>query len=218
MQRTLRVAAIVLAAGSSQRMGGRNKLLLPVGDQPLVRHVVATILQSRADPVLVVLGHEAEAVGAVLGGLPVRLVYNERYAAGMTTSIQAGVAAAPQDVAGYMICLSDLPLLEVAEYNRLLEVFQEGLRRDPACIVVPEFEGQQGNPVLFSAHYRASILAETGLEGCRELVRRHLEHVLRVAMPTDHILRDVDTPEAFMALQAFYKTAFKEQGKGERWP
>ncbi len=200
MNPTERVAAVVLAAGTSQRMGGRNKLLLPFGDQPLVRHVVTTILASRADPVLVVLGHEAEAVRTALAGLPILFVHNPRYAEGMTTSIQAGVAAAPADVLGYMICLSDLPLVESAEYDRLIDAFQEAHARDPACIVVPEFEGQRGNPVLFAAHYRTAILAEERLTGCRGLVQRHPEHVVRVSMPTDHILRDMDTAEMFAAL------------------
>ncbi len=200
MNPTDRVAAIVLAAGSSRRMGGRNKLLLPFGGRPLVRHVVTTILASRADPVLVVLGHEAEAVRAALAELPVTFVYNPRHAEGMTTSIQAGVAAAPADVLGYMICLSDLPLIEAAEYDRLINAFREAHARDPACIVVPEFEGRRGNPVLFAAHYRAAILAEERLTGCRGLVQRHPEHVVRVPMPTDHILQDIDTPKAFAAL------------------
>ncbi len=201
MNATNRVAAIVLAAGSSRRMGGRNKLLLPFRGQPLVRHVVTTILNSQADPVLVVLGHEAEAVRAALADLPIGFTYNPRHAEGMTTSIQAGVAAAPADVLGYMICLSDLPLIETAEYDRLLEAFRKALARDPACIVVPEFQGQRGNPVLFAASYRAAILAEERLTGCRGLVRRYPEHVVRVAMPTDHILQDIDTPEAFEVLR-----------------
>jgi len=200
MQQMLRVAAVVLAAGSSRRMGGRNKLLLPFGDAPLVRHVVTTILQSQANPVLVVLGHEAEAIRATLADLPVRFVPNPYHTAGMTTSIQAGVAATPADVLGYMICLSDLPLIETAEYDLLIEAFRQAHARNPYCIVVPEFNGQRGNPVLFSAHYRAAILAEERLTGCRGLVQRYPEHVVRVPMATDHILQDIDTPEAFAAL------------------
>ncbi|SHK29315.1 nucleotidyltransferase family protein [Rhodothermus profundi] len=204
MNATGRVVAIVLAAGSSRRMGGRNKLLLPFGDQPLVRHVVTTILDSQAAPVVVVLGYEAAAVREALANLPVAFVYNPRYAEGMTTSIQAGVAAAPADAHGYMICLSDLPLIEASEYDQLIEAFQRAYVRDPACIIVPEFNGQRGNPVLFAAYYRKAILSEQRLTGCRGLVQRHPEHVVRVAMATDHILQDLDTPEAFEALRRIH--------------
>lgn len=201
MNATGRVVAIVLAAGSSRRMGGRNKLLLPFGGQPLVRHVVTTILDSQAVSVVVVLGYEAAAVRDALADLPVTFVYNPRHTEGMTTSIQAGVAAAPADAHGYMICLSDLPLIEASEYNRIIAAFQRAYARDPACIIVPEFNGQRGNPVLFAAYYRKAILSEQRLTGCRGLVQGHPEHVVRVAMPTDHILRDIDTPEAFEALR-----------------
>lgn len=200
MDATDRIAAIVLAAGSSRRMGGRNKLLVPRGGCPLVRHVVTTILKSQADPVVVVLGHEAEAVRTVLADLPVTFVFNPRHTEGMTTSIQAGVAAVSTDVLGYMICLSDQPLIEASEYDRLIDAFRQAYSSNRTCIVVPEFEGRRGNPVLFSACYRQDILAVTQRTGCRSLVSRHAAQVVRVTMSTDHVLQDIDTPEALAAL------------------
>ena len=95
--------AIVLAAGSSRRMG-KNKLLLPYKGRPLLAYVVGNILAAKLGSVIVVTGHEAELIGEALKGLPVKLVHNPRYEEGMTSSIQTGVAAAA-DGEGYMICL-----------------------------------------------------------------------------------------------------------------
>lgn len=189
------VSAIVLAAGTSQRMGAANKLLLPYHGRPLVRHVVRTVAASAADEVIVVVGHEAGRVRDALVGLPVRIVHNDRYAEGMTTSIQTGVGAASPDGAGYMICLSDLPLIEPADLDRLIAAFRDA--EDERRIVMPVFEGRQGNPVLFASAHRAEILAHDEPDGCRAIVRRHREHVLRVEMPDDHVLLDIDTPDAY---------------------
>lgn len=189
------VSAIVLAAGSSQRMGSVNKLLLPYDGRPLVRHVAETIAASAADEVIVVVGHEADRVRAALAGLPVRIVHNEWHAEGMTTSIQAGVGAASPDSAGFMICLSDLPLIESADLDHLITAFRDA--GDERGIVVPVFEGQRGNPVLFASAYRSEMLAHDEPEGCRNLIRRHRDCLIRVEMPNDHVLRDIDTPEAY---------------------
>ena len=94
MEGSPKVTAVLLAAGTSTRMGGVNKLLLPVGGMPLVRRSVETLLRASVGEVVVVLGHEAERVRAAVGALPVRCVVNAAYASGMTSSIQAGVRAA----------------------------------------------------------------------------------------------------------------------------
>lgn len=194
------IAAIVLAAGESRRMGGQNKLLLPLGEKTFIERVVETILDSRADQVIVVLGHQAERVQAKLEGLDVDVVTNPRYREGMTTSIHAGVRAASSEVDGFMICLSDLPLIEAEELNRLIEAFNRGVGEDAGKIVVPVFQGQRGNPVLFPALYRPDILAHRGLMGCRGIVKQNPERVMEVEMPTDHVLHDVDTQEAYQRL------------------
>ena len=191
------ITALVLAAGASRRMGDRNKLLLPFRGRPLIEHVVRTVLAARVGEVVVVLGHEAERVRDALRDLPVAFAHNERFEEGMTTSIQAGLAAASPDAAGYLICLSDLPLIEPAELDRLVTAFERAREADARAIGVPAFEGRRGNPVLFAAHYRPDLLAHRGMTGCKGIVRQHPEHVVEVEMDTDHVLQDVDTPEAY---------------------
>lgn len=194
------ITAILLAAGESRRMGRVNKLLLPVGETTLVERMAHTVRQSKADEVLVVLGHEADRVRAALAGHDVTFVINDRYREGMTTSIQAGVRAASPEAAGFLICLSDLPLIEPEELNRLLAAFEQAARDDQRSIVVPTFEGRRGNPVLFAASYKPDLLRHQGLRGCKEIVEQNPRHVLDVAMTTDHVLRDVDTMDAYQRL------------------
>ncbi len=197
------ITAIVLAAGESRRMGRANTLLLPFGETTLSARVVRTVRQSEAGDVIVVLGHEADRVRAVLEGDGVTIVENDRYREGMTTSIHAGVRAASPEAVGFMICLSDLPLIEPEELNRLIAVFEEAARSNERPIVVPTFESRRGNPVLFSAFYKPELLDHKGLMGGKEIVKQNPHHVLEVAMATDHVLRDVDTMEAYQRLVDF---------------
>ncbi len=196
------VSAIVLAAGESTRMGADNKLLLPFRGQPLIKHIVRTVLQSETDEVLVVLGHQAGCVREALAAYDVTFAHNPRYREGMTTSIQAGVQAASAHAAGFMICLSDLPMIEPAELNQVMAAFREAAARDPQPIIRPVHQGKPGNPVIFSAPYKPAILAHQDLRGCQALVKQNHAHVITVEMATDHVLRDVDTPEAYRSLDS----------------
>ena len=195
------ITAIVLAAGESKRMGAANKLLLPFGETTLIGRVVSAVTASATGEVLVVVGHEAEAVREALVGHPVTFVHNAHYREGMTTSIHAGVAAASPEASGFMICLSDLPLIEPGELDQLIDAFEGRVREDPQCIVIPVHAGRRGNPVLFSAAYQPAILTHAGLMGCKGIVKQNPAHVLEVSLPTDHILRDIDPPAAYEALR-----------------
>ncbi len=106
------ITAIILAAGESRRYGHANKLFLPYRDKTLIEHTVDVVSASRVTELVVVLGHEAERVRAVLGDRQIVIVENPSYRQGMVTTIQAGIRAAWAGIDGWMICLSDLPLLE----------------------------------------------------------------------------------------------------------
>ena len=198
--KTSSVSAIVLAAGESRRMGAKNKLLLPYKGKAVIAHVVEAILASDVHQVHVVVGHEQDRVRTALQGYSVSFVENPDYAQGMGTSIRAGVRHAKEDVAGYMICLSDLPLITADEYSHLADAFLTQYKENAHSITVPRFEGQRGNPVTLSSVYRPAMLSHQGIMGCRGIVKQHPEHVAFVEMSTDNVLRDVDTPEAYQGL------------------
>ncbi len=191
----MNINAIVLAAGLSRRMGAANKLLLPYGRKTVVETVVSKILTSNPETTIVVLGHEGSAVRAALQHLPVQFVDNPDYATGMTTSIQCGVRAAGPGAV--MICLSDMPLIEPEAYFFLQTVFKERLPDDPDAIIMPQYNGQKGNPVIFSETYRSAILAHTDPEGCKSIVQANREHLVLVNLNTAAILEDMDYPEDY---------------------
>jgi molybdenum cofactor cytidylyltransferase len=192
------ISAVVLAAGLSTRMG-RNKLLLSFQDKALVARVADTLLASRIDEVIVVLGHETEKVRAELQGKPVRLVHNPDYQDGLSTSVRTGVDAVSPDADGIMICLADQPLLEPADVNRIIEGFAEAKQVNKS-IVVPFFKGERGNPVILDASLRVAILGIVGDVGCKGVIKRYPEKVYAIEMENDHVVRDVDDVQAYERL------------------
>lgn len=198
----LKVSAIVLAAGESKRMAGRNKLLLPLEEKTIVECAVDAILEARVDDVIVVLGHEAAAIQKVLQKRALRFTFNPNFRGGMASSIQAGVAALAPSAQTVMIALADQPLITTAEINFLIAEFA---RTTEKSIGVPTFNGQRGNPVLFDLRYREELLALQGEVGGKSILARHPEAILEVALPAGNILVDADTPEAYARLSAATK-------------
>ncbi|MGH6675028.1 MAG: nucleotidyltransferase family protein, partial [Xanthobacteraceae bacterium] len=188
------IAAIVLAAGRSRRMAPDNKLLIigPSG-KPIITRVVDNVLSSQARPILVVTGHQADEVEQALGGRPVRIVHAADYAAGLSASLKAGIAAVPPECPGALICLGDMPLVTGRMIDRLLATFDPDEGR---AIVLPNFRGKQGNPMLWDRRFFSEIAGITGDIGARHLISRHMEQVAEVEMADEAVLRDIDTPEA----------------------
>ncbi|MEZ4887282.1 MAG: nucleotidyltransferase family protein [Chitinophagales bacterium] len=193
------ITAIILAAGLSRRMGERNKLLLPIGGQTLIEKTVNTILQSNAEEIIVVVGHESVKLLHILKEKPVKMIKNPLYSLGMTTSIQAGVRSASKDSQGYMIVLGDLVHIQAKELDLLMHTFQNILEEenDSTPIVVPVFEGKRGNPILFHHHFREAILQHSDMNGCKGIIDTNSDCVVTVEMSSNHVLKDIDTPEDY---------------------
>jgi molybdenum cofactor cytidylyltransferase len=194
-----RIAAIVLAAGRSTRMGGPNKLLEEIGGRPLVRIAAEEAVASRARPVIVVTGYQRERVETALAGLAVQCVHNPHFAEGLSTSLKAGLAAVPADVDGAIICLGDMPQVSAALIDRLIAAF------DPergALVVVPTSKGRRGNPVVWSRRFFPELVALEGDVGARHLIERYGEAVTEVPLSGDAAFVDVDTPETLEQVKA----------------
>jgi molybdenum cofactor cytidylyltransferase len=193
------IAALVLAAGRSTRMGGPNKLVAEIGGKPLVRIAAEQALASRAKPVIVVTGHQREQVEAALTGLPVRLVHNPDFADGLATSVKAGIAAVPGAADGAVICLGDMPQVDAALINRLIEAFAP---EQGALAVIPTIDGKRGNPVLWSRRFFPELMAIEGDVGARNLIGRYGEAVIEVPVSGQAALTDIDTQEALAGIKA----------------
>lgn len=194
--RAPRVAAIVLAAGLSSRMAGRNKLLAMLNGQPLVRHAVAAAAASMADPVIVVTGHEADAVEGALRGMQVRFARNPAPYAGLGSSLRCGLAAIPGDADAAVVLLGDMPRVRAHNIDKLIAAFDPGGGR---AICVPVRHGKRGNPVLWGARFFSEMMAIEGDTGAKHLMGVYPDLVCEVEMEDDATQTDIDTPEALAA-------------------
>ncbi|MGH6988446.1 MAG: NTP transferase domain-containing protein [Stellaceae bacterium] len=198
-QRAPRIAALILAAGQSTRMGTLNKLTIEVGGKPMVRHAAEAALGSKARPVTVVTGHEREAVEAALSGLDVAFVHNPDYAQGLSTSMKTGLAALAATADGAVMLLGDMPRVAATEIDRLIAAFNPTEGR---AIVVPARKGKRGNPVLLGRQVFHELARVEGDRGAREVIAAHDDLVAEIDVAGDGILTDIDTPQALAKLRA----------------
>lgn len=217
-------AAIILAAGSSSRMGaGRHKLLLPLGDRPVLAHVVMATLASKAQPIMIVLGHQAEQVRTQIapftGSPAVIIVENPHYLQGMSTSLYAGLQALAQNentqgkalhsLAGAIILLGDQPLMTPQIIDALITCKQTTDKR----IIAPLYNGKRGNPVVFDASLFPELLQVSGDEGARSVIERHRQEVATIELSDAVASYDVDTWEAYQSVVTEWER--KQQQKGD---
>ncbi|HXX68714.1 MAG TPA: nucleotidyltransferase family protein [Polyangiaceae bacterium] len=191
------LSAIVLAAGLSRRMGGRNKLLLPLSGAPLVVRSVATLVAVPFAEVVVVTGYEAAKVEAALASLPVRFARNPHYAVGQMTSVRTGLEALAKPTKAVMVCLADQPLLTSQDIAAIAAAFFDR----PGCsVLVPTFDGMRGNPIVLARESVDEILARGANFGCKHFVSQNADLVTTAPMATHHVLVDLDRPEDYAAL------------------
>lgn len=194
------LSAIVLAAGLSLRMGLRNKLLLPIGDVPLVRRSVVRLLDYPFIEVVVVTGHESTHVEDALRGLPVRFVFNADYEQGQMSSVRSGLGHLTSGpIAGVMVCLADQPSITTGDIEIIADAFLARLGRGPCPVLVPTFGGVRGNPIVLAEASLADILSRGGNFGCKQFVSKNADLVSVFEMPNDHVLVDLDRPEDYAA-------------------
>jgi molybdenum cofactor cytidylyltransferase len=185
------IPAIVLAAGKSERMGS-PKALLRYRGRTFLEHIVDTVKQSKAGDVLIVVGRHRDEIQQSMPDA--RFVYNPDFAAGMSTSIQAGIRALPGGTAGAILLLVDHPLVKSSTIDKLIDGFR------PGSIIVPIFNRLRGHPVLFSQVAMDEILALQPGHGANTVLRCDPGRVIEIPVDDSGVLRDVDTPQDFDAL------------------
>lgn len=195
LQTSHKVAALVLGAGSSSRMGEQNKLLATVGGIPMLQRVVDAALQAEIVSVTVVTGCQDQAVRQLLRGYDVSFVHNAAYREGIAGSLKLGLSSLAADIDGVIILLADMPFIEAVHLNELIAEFNPETERD---IVAPIREGRLGNPIIWSARYIPAMMKLSGDRGARPLLDEFAANVWEVPMGDDAIFMDVDTPEALL--------------------
>ena len=189
-----RIAALLLAGGSSSRLG-TNKLLVELGGEPLIRRAARRALAAGLDPVIAVLGHEAKRIRGALQGLPVTLVGNPRHAEGMPASVHAGLAAVPDNCAAAMVLLPDMPLVTAPMLSELAARF----RATGTPLVISLYGETAAPPTLYARALFPALLAAA--EGGRQAVGEHRHLAAEVRWPAE-LMMDLDVPEDLERLRA----------------
>lgn len=187
---SIRLTALVLAAGKSTRMGDYNKLLLKFNDKAMVSHVVDQLLMSKVSDIIVVTGNAFADVRKAITQ-KVEFTHNPDFDMGLSTSLKAGIAALHADCDGVMVCLGDMPYISSKNYNALIDAFKKG------HIIAPTSHGKVGNPLLFSRKFFKDFEKLEGDRGARGLLKKYPEAVIRVDLDTDAIFEDIDTPGSY---------------------
>lgn len=190
-----KVSAIVLAAGLSKRMGPENKLFLEIKGRPMVDWVIEQVKASTVDDMIVVASERSIDLLSKWKSDRIRVVENQYYKSGMTSSIQAGIMAASAD--GYMVCLGDQPKIKTSTYNQIVAGFRLTYPGNSKAIAVPFYGEKKGNPAVFSSMYRESILNHQEPEGCKRIISDNREAVLPIQIDDGGILTDIDTPDDY---------------------
>ena len=211
------IAAMILAAGESRRMGSPKALLpfreLDGRETSFLEHLLAVFEQSDADPVYVVLGHNAAELQAQVDCGDARVVLNDDYKAGMLSSIRAGIEAiekAEDDVDGVLLCPVDHPDIAVSVVNALIQTFDA--QRPP--IVLPTHGGSRGHPVLFARAVFDELRAAPDSIGARRVVWDHQDDLVEVVVAESGIVADIDTPADYRALRARGDDGGEGEGDG----
>jgi molybdenum cofactor cytidylyltransferase len=191
--RTIMIAAVVLSAGESRRMG-RPKALLPIGEFSFLERIVKSLQAARVEKIIVVLGHNAADIAARIAHLPVTIVVNPDYAQGQLSSLIAAIRAlAGENVDGILVHLVDHPFLNADLVTRMIEEFY----RSKKLIVAPKYKGRRGHPVIFSRRLFGELLAAPLDQGAKSVVHAHAAETLEIDTDEEGITFDIDTPEDY---------------------
>ena len=182
------IYAIVLAAGESTRMGAL-KQVLPFGKSTVIETIIASLLKSSVDVVMVIVGHRASDVREALKGIGVEIFVNENYKKGMLSSIKCGVSALPKDAEAFMISLCDQPGIRPENIDVLIDSY----RKSGKGIIIPVYKGKRGHPVIFDKRYIDEILCLKEEDGrLREVVWKNSEDILEVEVENIAVIEDMD--------------------------
>lgn len=192
------VGAVILAAGTASRMG-KQKLLLPLGDKPLMAHVLSTVNDFPWAASIAVIGEPQAELVKLCRQYHVSAVFNADRHSGQASSLVLALQSLPSQLAGVMFFLGDQPLVSPALIETILNRFKQAA--SDRAIVVPCHQGQRYSPVLFGSHWRTHLSALTGDTGGRQIIRNNPEWVMEVDWPDPGCFLDADTWEDYLQLK-----------------
>ena len=202
------VGAVLLAAGSGSRLGGRPKSLLELGGVPLIRRQLIALSGAGVDELVVVLGHHADVIEAAVRDFPITLARNPSPDDGQASSVRIGLQALGGKLDAVIVALADQPMVNSQDISALIGAFKQ---RGEAAMVVPRVAGEPGNPVMFDAALRDEWLAGDVNMACRRWREAHPERVHWFDTDNGRYRVDIDTPDDLLRFT-------ERTGHSLRWP
>ena len=195
------VSAIVLAASESKRMG-KPKLLMPLGNSTVLEQTIDNLLSSKVSEIVVVVGYRSQEMTRIIADRPVKIALNPIYKRGMSTSIITGLNLVNNKADAIMLMLADQPFIGSRIVNKLIGEFIDNNKG----IVFPAYQSNQGHPVIFATKYKAELLKLEGDVGAREIIKKHANDILEIAVNSESIYVDTDTvSDYYRALNSLRK-------------
>ena len=189
------ISAILLAAGQSKRMNGENKLIKEIQDIPLIKLSVKNILASSIDELIIVLGYQKEIIEKLIDkNEKIKFVFNKDFESGMASSIKIGLDNLSEKTEAFLICLGDMPMVNHNIYNQLIK------SKNNKEIIVPNYKGQQGNPVLFNKSMKEKIINISGDVGAKKILELNKDKILNLEINDQGVTKGFDTQDNFNSL------------------
>tara|TARA_Y100000590_G_C15575880_1_gene960419 strand:- start:14 stop:586 length:573 start_codon:yes stop_codon:yes gene_type:complete len=189
------ISAILLAAGRSRRMNGKNKLTEKIKNVPLIKHSVKNILLSSVEELIVVLGYQNEIIEKIIDKHEkVKFVFNKEFDSGMSSSIKVGLNHLSESTEAFFICLGDMPMVNFNIYNELIKF------RNKKDIIIPTYKNKQGNPVLFHKSMKKKVMNISGDFGAKKMLELNKDKILRLEISNQAIVKGFNTQEDFNSL------------------
>ncbi len=199
------ISAILLAAGQSLRMNGENKLIKEIDGIPLINYSIKNILGSSISEVIVILGHEDKKIKNIIDrNKKINFIYNDDFKSGMASSIKIGISNISKKADAFFVCMGDMPNVNQNIYNKLIKArYNYNKKLKPQHrkeIVIPTYEGKNGNPILFSKFMKKDIMTIKGDIGAKEIIKLNEKKVLHIPFGGNGVILDFDTQEDFNSL------------------
>ena len=196
------ISSILLAAGQSSRMNGENKLTKEINGIPLIKYAVKNILGSTVDELIIVVGHEKEILEKTIeGNKKIKFVYNSNFTSGVASSIKIGLENISKKSEAFFICLGDMPNVSQNIYNKLIKSrnnynkkFSTKYKKE---IIIPTFEEQYGNPILFSKYMKEKIMQVKGDTGAKKILELYKKNIIKVKINNRGVLENFNTKDSF---------------------
>ena len=186
------ISAILLAAGKSTRMNGINKLTKEIKGTPTIKHSIKNILSSSVNELVIVLGYENKIVEKLIDKNPkIKIIFNDNFKNGIASSIKIGLENISDKAEAFFICLADMPMVNHNTYNKMIE------SRNIKEIIVPNYKGEKGNPVLFSKSMKNEIISIQGDLGAKKIIKSNKNKVLNLETNDQGVTIDFNTQDSF---------------------